>query len=241
MHTAPVEPEWIAALPRDTRDFPVPAEAPWHEGSPIISKLDTPRKFLLGAHNACAICGMPLASGGNVYRAFSQADAATIRTYQRDAAQESGGPSHLSCMLYATYACPYLANSGGRLGRDTAYTPGERRGTLAAVMGFKGYKLLVPATPKPEVHPQFLYEELVEDLRYKKPQDLVELYDQALSADQDRMPANARPLYWGPEVEEKTLLAQMDRVLSRLAKGSKWPIQVLADPYFAMPALQGAK
>lgn len=217
----PVEaPPWIASLPRDRRGFPAPAEAGWTADGPALASLDQGRKTALGMKRACAVCGRWLEPGRPVYRAFAQADAAQIRLHERELTHDEGGPGHLSCMLYATYACPYLAHPTARLGKDSAVNPGAARGTRPAVLGFTDFRLGLHSPPDPsgllalhDFDPTFGYLELVDDLPYRQPEDLISRYQAAVEADAycAAWPAN----YWTHATPDPDILSVLQSGLQQ--------------------------
>lgn len=206
---------WIADLPRDARGFPVPAEAGWDDGKPILSKVATERKVALGMRRACAVCGYEMPKGTTVYRAFAQSDAAHMRQWERQRSHDLGGPLHLSCILFSAMACPYLREKNSRLGKESMINPGERRGTRAAVMGFKDFGLLIYAAPhafldptKPPPH--FAYLNLVEDIGYRDGRELADRYDAALKSDAEIIDTSRDRLFWK---DTETDLRQVGRLL----------------------------
>ncbi|MFF2621288.1 hypothetical protein [Oerskovia jenensis] len=235
MHASvPTAPSWIAALPTDGRGFPIPAEAIWDGDVPQIEKGDAARTALLIVNSACAVCGRALIVGRSVYRAFSQRDAAEIRLNEREIATDVNGPTHLSCILYSTFACPYLAQPKAQLGADTMYAERGRRGTRPAVLGFEGYSLLVPPGAQP---PLAGFNNLVEDLPYRAPQDLFSRYEHAVEEEAswlDGAPAH----YWGAGTDQAALLDEAQTKVLQFARSARsteilrngWPVQMLQRP-----------
>jgi len=205
----PGAPPWIARLPLDARGFPIPAEAAWDGDEPQIEKGSIGRSTLLTLSNACAVCGGPLGDG-TVYRAFAQADAATIRLDERELASDFNGATHRSCIYYSVFACPYLSSANARLRPDTMYAERLRRGTRPAVMGFEGHGVLVAAAGSP---PVFGFLRLTVDHPYKTADEVVDEYTEAVAEDAwlDEEPG----LYWGAEYDESNLYGPaMDAIRS---------------------------
>lgn len=239
-------PPWIVGLPRDGRGFHVPAEAPWAEGQPRLSLMGTDQKVALAFTRSCAVCGFQIAPGNPVYRAFSQADAAAVRVYQRDFAQDLGGPAHRSCMLYSALVCPYLKEPTARLGKASLVSPGQPRGKLAAVMGFEDALLMIFAAPHlfladDAPPPQFGYQRLVEDLPYRDSDQLREVYEDAVKEDNAQIDVNVARAYWRDQEADATNKAKLIKRGHRRL-GTATPALnalILGDPYFgfSLPVL----
>jgi hypothetical protein len=212
----PTPAPWIADLPVDHRGFPVPAEAGWENGEPILSKVGTERKIALAMRRACAVCGYAMPAGSTVYRAFSQADAAHMRQFEREQSHDLGGPLHLSCILYSAMACPYLRERTSRLGKDSMIGPGERRGTRAAVMGFKDFGVLIYAAPHNFLDPgypppHFAYLGLTEDIGYRDGSELLERYEAAIVADAAVIDTSQPRLFWTDSDADMRALGELLR------------------------------
>lgn len=200
-------PPWIATLPADARGFHIPAETPWDDGQPRLSKVGVRNKTALGLIRSCAVCGYFLKLGEPVFRAFSQADAAAIRVDQRELTWDMSGPAHRSCMLYSALVCPYLREPTAKLGQDTRYEPGARRGRLAAVMGFDDAAMLIHDGPHEFLSdaaplPQFAYRGLTEDIKYRHGADLLEQFDVAVEADRPNVDLSQNQHYWTADDNE---------------------------------------
>ena len=195
-------PPWIEGIPTDHRGFPVPAEAGWgEENRPLIALVDSMRKVGLLTVRACAVCGFRMAEGRPVYRAFSQADAAQIRGYEREFSHDLAGPLHKSCTLYSVLVCPYLRQRNARLGKASTIQPGARRGTLAAVMGFQDMCLMVYARSHqfmaPNEPPPYAgYLGLVEDIKYHDGIELKDAYVSAVAEDAEHIDMTDERHYW---------------------------------------------
>lgn len=209
----PKPPPWIADLPSDRRGFPAPAEAGWDTGVPILSKVATDRKVVLGVQRACAVCGYELPKGSPVYRAFAQGDAAHMRMYERERSHDPSGPLHLSCVLYSAMACPYLRERNSRLGASNEINPGARRGTRAAIMGFSDFGLMIYAEPHrfldPEAPiPMFAYLNLVEDIGYRDGGELQQRFEAAVAADSAVIDMSKPRRYWTDDANDQKVLVK---------------------------------
>ncbi|WP_166906835.1 hypothetical protein [Mycobacterium sp. DL440] len=199
----PTPPPWFEGLPKDERGFYVLAEAGWVDGQPMFSKFDMDRTIALAMHRACALCGYPMPKGHNVYRGFSQGDAAEIRMNQREHSHDLAGPLHLSCALYSAIVCPFLREKTARMGKDSKINPGGKRGSLAAVMGFSDFGLMVLQVPNPDpeaLPPNFMtaYLGLQDDIRYRDGQELLERYYAAVESDREIIDMSQPRMFWGP-------------------------------------------
>lgn len=139
----------LLGLPRDTRDFPVPAEAPWDDdGVPQQAKVNSVIKLVLAAYRACPVCGFTLRRDEPVWRIHDQ--------YSRGATHEEitstrpiyelDVPGHLVCMLYSALVCPFWRSPGGRLDPGVARFSDGRRGDEPSIMGFGDYSVIVDKT-----------------------------------------------------------------------------------------------
>lgn len=222
----------------------MPAEVGWPNAAPKLDSVDVQRKVVLGFHRACAVCGYPMPGGSRVYRAFAQADAAEIRLRQRERSLDPSGPLHMSCIIYSSMACPYLREKTSRLGPDSRINPGARRGTLAAVMGFEDFGLLVcmrPWTPEPpgEIHaPQFAYLTLVDDIRYRTGTELADRYESAIETDRALIDMTESRWYWAGTAADKADLEKEAQIAMRTIK-KREPLYETAIPgqgyYVALP------
>jgi hypothetical protein len=225
----PDAPLWLEGLPHDERGYPVPAEAGWVSGDPVLAKVDIQRKVALGLRRACAICGYQMRKRNLVYRAFGQGDAEDIRTNEREVAVEPAGPAHRSCMLYSAIACPHLRSPTARLGRDSVFEPGAVRGASAAVMGFRDYGLLIYGKPHPLLspnfsQPQFALLDLETDIVYEHGDSLQDQLAEAVEADAALINTSKRRLYWSGTADD----------VADLNATSKMDIQTIhkSDPMF---------
>lgn len=203
----PEPPAWIADLPKDHRGFHVPAEAGWEEGAPLINLVATDRKVALAHQRRCAVCGHDMPSGQPFYRAFSQADAAHMRQFERERSHDLSGPLHLSCILYSGMVCPYLRERNSRLGKASLVSPGARRGTLAAIIGFRDIGLLMPAQDHafldPSVPPPAIaYWDMLDDIRYRDGEELRERFNAAIELDAGVIDPGAPRSYWTDSPED---------------------------------------
>lgn len=198
-------PPQLAGLPRESRGYPVPAEAPWVPSGPRLADIDPHRTAALGFSRACAVCGFTLPAGRPVWRTLSQRDAAYARGYNRELDVDPGMAGHLSCMIYSAFACPYWASPAGRLRKDSKVQPGAPRGTRPAIRGFSDIWILLsedlsrPILGGPEsgaTNALFGYVKLVEDLPFKDPSDLRARYDAALAEDLERLDLSSDRSFW---------------------------------------------
>jgi hypothetical protein len=239
----PTPPPWFEGLPKDPRGFFVLAEAGWVDGILMFSKFDMDRTIALAMHRACALCGYPMPKGHNVYRAFSQGDAAEIRMNQREHSHDLAGPLHLSCVLYSAIVCPFLREKTARIGKESGINPGGKRGGLAAVMGFKdlGLMVLERLNPNPETRPpNFMtaYLGLQDDIRYRDGQELVERYHEAVEADQSIIDMSQPRMFCGPTDADfrdlKSAIKHIHEVMKRAPIGDPMYIESPV-PYLTYP------
>ena len=143
-------PAAVAARPRDSRGYPVPAITPWEDGEPRFAATGVARTFLCAAERRCSICATEMAPGP-VWRVIGGEEADAVeaavregRTY-RNLAPTAEAPGHRACMLYAAMVCPYLARPNARRGQ-AAVAPGldvdrgAARGVGGAVVGYQTYE-----------------------------------------------------------------------------------------------------
>lgn len=199
----PPPPPWVEGLPQDERGFYILAEAGYLNGKPTFSRNDMDRTVALAINRACALCGFEMVEGHPVYRTFSQGDAADIRMEQSDHTHDTAGPLHLSCALYSSIVCPYLRERTSRLGKASRVNPGGRRGTLAAVMGFENFGLMVleQLNPNPEAQPpnfMIAFLTLQDDIRYRDGEELLQRYSEAIEQDRPRIDMSKPRHFWGP-------------------------------------------
>lgn len=223
-----IAPEWIGTLPRDRRGYPVAAEAAWVNGSPLLSINDPARAVILVVNRRCAVCGYAMPPGTVGYRAFSQGDAARIRMGERDQSQDWSGPAHRSCMFFSAIACPFLKDNTGQLASASKINPRGRRGTLAAVFGFRDFGLLAPANAglyDPDTPAMFSYYDLIEDHRYRNGEELVEILAQASIDDAPTIFDGSDRTYWaGDEAASKRLVQDGTSTYERLLeRGPRTP------------------
>jgi hypothetical protein len=143
-------PPAIAARPRDSRGYPVPAITPWVDGVPQFASTGIARTFLCAVERRCSICGTEIPDGP-VWRVVGGDEAVAITavlarggTYHNQA-PTAEAPGHRSCMLYAAIVCPYLARPNARRGTPGSAPGldaerGSRRGAGGAVAGFQRYE-----------------------------------------------------------------------------------------------------
>lgn len=154
-----------------------------------------------------------------MWRLFNQLEAGDRRQIRYNML-EPHNPGHLVCMLYATQVCPFWSRPAARLGKDSMTAPGARRGSLATIMGFSDYELLIP-TSDPIRRVEFLYLELVEEVRFRDP---VELRDRYLAAVASDIAPTARRAYWTESYQDQRDLERIiDRGMKRV-RGSRLDI-----------------
>lgn len=173
-------------LPRDTRGFPVPAEAPWDDdGVPQQAKVNSLIKLVLAAYRACPVCGFTLRRDEPVLRIHDQ--------YSRGATHEEitstrpiyelDVPGHLVCMLYSALVCPFWRSPGGRLDPGVARFSDGRRGYEPSIMGFGDYSVIVDKTrpfdgPASQEFTQ-IYQDYDREIAFRDPlPDLADRYEE---------------------------------------------------------------
>lgn len=194
----------VRALPRDSRGYRVPAESPWIDGVPKLSKVEPTTKLVLTAHRACAVCGYALRRNEPVWRIYDHESRLTNHLQiANQAVLDNDVPGHLVCMLYSALVCPYWRSEGGRLGHDTMFTPGLARGSDPAIMGFQDYGVVLDPT-RPIGGPdtqnvQIWLEDYVDEIRFSDPlKDLKPRYDTERLAVGGRY-ASGKRWHFGPD------------------------------------------
>jgi hypothetical protein len=91
-------PPAIAALPRDSRGYPVPYFVQWIEGEPDFRIIDPAKLRACKVAGLCWVCGKPLPER---YAFVIGPMCAINRTSQEP-------PSHLECANWSVRACPFL-------------------------------------------------------------------------------------------------------------------------------------
>lgn len=115
-------PTRIRRLPVDpSRRLPVPWFASWVDGKPEFRYVRPERYAEAVQRELCWICGQPMGR----FRAFSIGPMCCINRVSSDP------PSHRDCAIYATRACPFMANP--RSVRRETGQPG-RLGQPAGIM-----------------------------------------------------------------------------------------------------------
>ena len=170
-------PSAVAARPRDSRGYPVPAITPWEDGEPRFAATGVARTFLCAAERRCSICATEMAPGP-VWRVIGGEEADAVeaavregRTY-RNLAPTAEAPGHRACMLYAAMVCPYLARPNARRGQ-AAVAPGldvdrgAARGVGGAVVGYQTYEFELVSASAPQELVLFRFAGLTEFRRYE--------------------------------------------------------------------------
>jgi len=132
-------PPRIARLPVDSRGYPVPKFASWHDGVPDFRLADTAWVRRAFAENRCWVCGDTLGQ----YKAFVIGPMCMVN---RTTAEP---PCHLECAEYSVRACPFLAfpqrkRNMDDLPADRIAPPGltlERNPGVSLIWVCKTYKL----------------------------------------------------------------------------------------------------
>jgi hypothetical protein len=213
-------------LPRDSRGFAVPAEAPWIDGVPYQSKVEPLLKLVMAAYRACPVCGFALPLDEPVWRIHDE--------YSRKVTHEEIGskqliseldvPGHLVCMLYSALVCPFWRSPGGRLGKDNAYKADGKRGAEPSIMGFGDYAVLVdPMRPiGGDVSQQFtlVYRDYDSEIVFRDPlADLSARYDEERKRCGGRYVTRKRrhyaPVFGGARRLEKEVGQIVDRMSAR--------------------------
>jgi hypothetical protein len=135
-------------LPRNHQGFPVAAESsPFRDGVYNLTKIDPSIKLLLAAYRTCSVCGFPVPPAESVWRVY---DETSRQQTHLEIAQgeviDNDIPGHLVCMLYSALVCPFWRSAGGKLSKDTMFTPGSSRGQQPAIIGFRDYGFLIDPT-----------------------------------------------------------------------------------------------
>lgn len=217
-------PPHLVDLPRDSRGYLVPAEAPWTDEGPRLAGLDPHRSVGLAIHRACCVCGFSLVEGQLVWRTLSQKDAAKTRVHDSYVSVDTGFGGHLSCMIYSAFACPYWASSAGKLGKSSAINPGAPRGTRPSILGHRDIWIMIHEDPRRPflgppssnpAEPLFAYVDLMGDVPFRDPQDLLDRYEEALCEDSKAIDIAANRQYWKRSDEDQlnALISQGLRAL----------------------------
>lgn len=132
-------------LPREERGFLVPAEAPWVDGQPFVAQTEPLMKLVLAAFRACAVRGFPLPDEEPVWRIQDTSTRRNMKVETDDdgTVNTIDVPGHLVCMLYSALVCPFWRTPSARLGKESMYQPGAKRGDSPAIMGYADYALLI--------------------------------------------------------------------------------------------------
>ncbi|WP_139319511.1 hypothetical protein [Gordonia sp. CNJ-863] len=207
----------------------MPAEVSWQGDTPVLSSTDIARGLILVVNRRCAVCGYEIPAGSNCYRAFSQADAARMRGFERERSNDYAGPAHLSCMLFSAITCPYLRDKSTLLANNLI-NPGGSRGTLATVFGFENFGVLVTGDLfDPNQPPMFGYYSMIADHRYREGDELAGLLEEAIVTDRPVIAASAPPLFWdespGAQSALRASATRVHRILSNMEPAGERIIQ----------------
>jgi hypothetical protein len=182
-----------------------------------------------------------MSEGNTVYRAFAQSDAAHVRLNERDHTHDNAGPLHKSCILYSATVCPYLREKNSRLHKGSLINPGGKRGTRAAVMGFKNYGVMFyegRPSPRGEPLPMIAYFDLADDIPYCDGSDLTDHLEAAIASDRQLIDMSVKRMYWSDDASDIRDLNQKVKAQSRAVRAREpWDTLVFVDgiPYAAFP------
>lgn len=175
----------LRELPKDGRGYRVPAEAPWTDDGPQLSKVEPLLRIVLTAYRACAVCGYAMRQDELVWRIHDEYSRKVTFADMRDGAgSHQDVPGHLLCMLYSALVCPFWRTPVSRYGKDTTTTtPGSSRGEQATILGYGDYALVLDLE-RPYGGPSgkqgtLLYKDYREEILFRDPLvDLADRYEQ---------------------------------------------------------------
>ncbi|MUL49815.1 hypothetical protein FZI85_14000 [Mycobacterium sp. CBMA293] len=224
----PDPPPWIAGLPKDAWGFPVPAEARWLDGVPLLSTYDRTRAVALVTQRACAVCGFEIPHDSLFYRAWDHTTADDIRAFGRKRSYDDAGPCHLSCIVYSAIVCPHLNNERAHLNKDRRLSPGAKRGLTAAIIGFARSGLLIPDPRKHPLSPYFPYPLIAfvgvtTDFTYRNGSELHQLLSEAIALDSSIIDTSKPRCFWRDSPDEIDAVLDAAEHGTRELMGSKEP------------------
>ncbi|MGW2544830.1 hypothetical protein ACWC5I_29120 [Kitasatospora sp. NPDC001574] len=190
----PAVPAYVAALPRDSRGYPVPAENPWTDGEPDLSRQNFHRSGSLWVESRCAICGFKIQPAEAKYRLFSDDEIGPVIRHNRCTRYD--GPGHRACMIFSALVCPFFATPKSPRTQESIHgeeVRGRRRGASAAVIGFRTVYLSVEGEPGDQIA-RFIYDGIVDMLDFDKPEELRGHLDEEMQ--KLRAPREGERLYW---------------------------------------------
>ncbi|WP_168703743.1 hypothetical protein [Gordonia paraffinivorans] len=153
----------------------------------------------MAVNRRCAVYGYEIPAGSNCYRAFSQADAARMRGFERERSNN-------------------LINPGGSRGTLATVFGFENFGVLVT------RDLFDPNQP-----PMFGYYSMIADHRYRKGAELAGLLEEAIVTDRPVIAASAPPLFWdespGAQSALRASATRVHRILSNMKPAGERMIQ----------------
>lgn len=193
-------PPAIAARPRDSRGYPVPAITPWENGVPQFASLSMRRVFLCVAQRRCTVCGLEVPPGP-VWRVVDTEETEMLAEVLSrgvgdkflNMAPTQEGPGHRSCMIYSAMICPFLGGPEARRsqGANTygeQIPRGEARGQKGGVVAYDSCEFR-----ETEVGPGCVYGHPLELLEYEHGEDLLAELKEAVDADTKTMTGACPP------------------------------------------------
>jgi hypothetical protein len=198
-HSPPLPP-WLADLPR-LDDFPhivAPANSEWKSHAAQVNPEDR-RSRVLGARRRCWICGYPITRPYAVVAEGGAAD--THFLYPGGLYAQLNGPTHRSCAVYASIACPYLKYSTSRRKASDHRARGR-----ALIVGFNHYGLFSPPGQNLVL---FGYLGIAEEIPFHTHKDIAAHYDKAVAADATLGFTTTPRLYWTDSPHDQQGLRKM--------------------------------
>jgi hypothetical protein len=195
----------------------------FRDGQYNLTKIDPSIKLLLAAYRACSVCGYPVPPDESVWRIYDHTS--RQQTYLEIAQGEvvdNDIPGHLVCMLYSALICPFWRSAGGKLSKDTMFTPGASRGQEPAILGFRNYGFLIDPTKHlagPHVQSfGTLLEEYEGEILFDDPSALTQQYDQLRRAIGGRYVTTKRRHYAPDFGGDKRLWREAREVGTRVSR-----------------------
>jgi hypothetical protein len=100
-------------------------------------------------------------------------------------------------------------------------SPGAKRGTLAAILGFENLGLMVPQGLPPGVFatPKIAYIGLADDIRYRDGNELRDRYAAAVESDSSAIDMSVPRLFWADEPGEVDALKEAYKTAAKKVMG----------------------